>query len=90
LFPLPLSTKSTSLFVVPITTKGHSFVQKGFAVSLKGCSKTTGFVLCNQIRALDLNARRAKYVETAPLETVEKVVQKILTFIVEPTAGRQI
>ena len=71
-------------FAVPITTKGQSFIQKGFAVSLEGCSKTAGFVLCNQIRALDLNARHARYVETAPLEIVEKVIQKILTFIVEP------
>jgi mRNA interferase ChpB len=71
-------------FIVPITSHGQSFIQKGFAVPLEGCSKTTGLVLCNQIRAVDLNARRAKFVEMAPPEVIEKVLQKLITFMVKP------
>ena len=56
----------------------------GFAIPLVGCSKTQGFVLCNQIRTLDFVVRNAKYIESAPLKMVEKVIQKIITFMVKP------
>ena len=71
-------------FVVPITTRNQFASRKGFSVPLLGCSKTQGFVLCNHIRAIDLNARQAEYIESAPTDVIEEVLQKIITFMVQP------
>jgi mRNA interferase ChpB len=48
--------------VCPITTGGAYARDKGFAVPISG-GKTSGAVLCNQARTLDLDARGAKRVE---------------------------
>jgi mRNA interferase ChpB len=53
--------------VLPITTGGDFARTAGFAVSLMGAgTRTTGVVRCDQPRALDLQARGAKRLETAP------------------------
>jgi mRNA-degrading endonuclease toxin of MazEF toxin-antitoxin module len=66
--------------VVPITTGGDHARTKGFAVSLTGSGlMTQGVVLCNQMRALDLRARKARRLETAPAFIVDEVLAKIGT-----------
>jgi mRNA interferase ChpB len=64
--------------VVPITQGGDYSRVKGFAVTLMGSgTETQGVVLVNGIRSLDLAARTAKKVETAPSEIVDEVLARL-------------
>ncbi|MES1156331.1 MAG: type II toxin-antitoxin system PemK/MazF family toxin [Alphaproteobacteria bacterium] len=62
--------------VAPITSSGAFARHRGFAVELLGC-KTTGHVLCNQLRTLDLAARNARFVECAPSAVIDDVLARI-------------
>lgn len=44
-------------------------------VPLDDRTKTTGNILCEQIRAVDLNARKYKVIEQLPDDIFEKVIQ---------------
>jgi mRNA interferase ChpB len=64
--------------VLPITTGGSFARTAGFAVSLMGAgTKTTGVVRCDQPRSLDLRARSAKKLETAPDHIIDEVLGKV-------------
>ena len=64
--------------VLPITTGGSFARTAGFAVSLMGAgTQTIGVVRCDQPRSLDLRARGAKKLETAPHHIVDEVLAKI-------------
>ncbi len=66
--------------VCPITQGGNFARHAGFAVSLMGAgTRTQGVVLCNQLRALDLRARGARFVERLPDVIVEDVLARLLT-----------
>jgi len=66
--------------VVPITSGGRFARTAGFAVQLTGAGiKTTGVVRCDQPRALDLGARRAKMLEALPSTIVDEVLAKLAT-----------
>ncbi|MHB8732960.1 MAG: type II toxin-antitoxin system PemK/MazF family toxin [bacterium] len=66
--------------VVPITTGGRFARTAGFAVPLTGAgTKTTGVVRCDQPRALDLGARRARRLERAPDAVIDDVLAKLAT-----------
>lgn len=64
--------------VCPIThtDKGHPF-----HLRLNDTVKTDGVVLCDQARMLDLNSRRAEFVEKAPSELVAEAVDLIVGFV---------
>ena len=65
-------TKLTGLVkVVPITNSDNPF---GLIVPMPGGTKTTGSILCQHERSLDINQRHADYVEKCPKETVKKVL----------------
>src|SRR5205823_2569320 len=64
--------------VLPITTGGSFARTAGFAVSLAGAGmRTTGVIRCDQPRSLDLRARGAKRLETAPDQTIEEALSKV-------------
>jgi len=64
--------------VLPITSGGNFARARGFAVSLDGAGlKTHGIVRCDQPRAMDLSARRARKVESAPQAIVDEVLAKL-------------
>jgi len=66
--------------VLPITTGGNLARATGFAVSLTGTgTKTTGFVRCDQPRALDLIAREPRYLEQLPPAVMDEVLAKVVT-----------
>jgi len=68
--------------VCPITQGGNFARDKGFAVSLSGLgTRTQGVVLCNQPRVLDLQARKARFVESVPEFIVDEVLAKLSTLI---------
>lgn len=69
--------------VLPITSGGNIARTAGFAVSLMGAgTQTTGVIRCDQPRALDLSARHAHKLETAPTWVMDEVLA-ILTAIFE-------
>lgn len=54
----------------------------GFAVSLSGAGTITqGVVLCNQPRVLDLQARKAQFIEKLPDFITEEVLAKLAPLI---------
>ena len=66
--------------IVPITSGGAFVRNAGFAVSQTGVgTKTTGIVLCNQPRTIDLAARNARFLEAAPSEIVQEVLARLAT-----------
>jgi mRNA interferase ChpB len=66
--------------VLPITTGGHFARNTGFAVSLMGAgTRTTGIVRCDQPRALDLRARKARRLEAAPVSVIDEVLARVVT-----------
>lgn len=81
----PALVLSTSAFnvlgvvlVAPITQGGDYARHAGFAATLSGVgTKTQGVALVNQIRMLDLEARKAKRVETVPEFVVEDALARL-------------
>lgn len=68
--------------VLPITNGGNFARTAGFAVSLAGAgTRTTGVIRCDQPRALDLSARRAGKLESAPPEIVETALAKLAAIL---------
>jgi mRNA-degrading endonuclease toxin of MazEF toxin-antitoxin module len=65
--------------VAPITSGGNFARDRGFAVSLSGAgTNAAGVVLCNQLRALDLRARNARFSERVPESIMDEVLARIL------------
>jgi mRNA interferase ChpB len=64
--------------VAPITQGGEVARYAGFAVPLSGAgTETQGVALVNMVRTLDLAARGAKKVETAPEFVVEDALARL-------------
>ena len=71
-----------TVLVAPITQGGDFARHAGFAASLTGTgTKTQGVVLANQIRILDLEARKAKRIETVPEFVVEDALARLRAII---------
>ncbi|UOD30741.1 type II toxin-antitoxin system ChpB family toxin [Massilia violaceinigra] len=81
----PVLVLSTSVFnalglalVAPITQGGNMARHAGFAVPLSGSGTATqGVALVNQVRMLDLEARGARRVETAPELVVDDALARL-------------
>lgn len=66
------------VLVAPITQGGDFARHAGFAAALSGTgTKTQGAALVNQIRMLDLEARNAKRIETAPEFVVDDALARL-------------
>lgn len=65
-------------FVCPITSSDN---KHPFHVPLNNHTKIHGVVLCEQLKALDLTKREAKFEEYAPKEVVDEVIDIIKCFI---------
>lgn len=71
-----------TILVAPITQGGNLSRVKGFTVSLSGCgSNTQGVVLINSVRTLDLEARKAKKVESVPGYIVDDVLAHLIAIL---------
>lgn len=66
--------------VAPITSGGAFARHRGFAVALVA-TKTSGVILCNQLRSLDLAVRNGRFVESAPAAIVEDVLARVRTLL---------
>ena len=71
--------KKTNLtFVCPITNTVSDFP---LHVGLDERTTTTGFIMCQHIKALDINARPYKFVESVPEDILENVIDIIFSEI---------
>ena len=64
----------------PITRGGAFARGKAWTVLLAGLA-TEGVVLCNQVRTMDWQVRRAAFIETAPSDVVAEVLSRVATLI---------
>ncbi len=64
-------------------TRGGTFARgHAWTVPLSGNGLATdGVVLCNQLRTVDLKARRAQFIEAAPPALVADVLARVATLI---------
>lgn len=70
-----LFNKHTGLAIVcPITNTDRNFP---FHLAVPGGSSLTGFVMVEQVKSIDYAVRRAKFVERAPTDFVEGVLDMI-------------
>jgi mRNA interferase MazF len=74
LSPLAYNGKSGLAIVVPVTNQVKGYP---FEVRLPAEMKTTGVVLADAIRSLDWHTRRARYVETAPVEVLGAIYERV-------------
>ena len=69
--------------IAPITQGGNYARFQGFAISLMGTgTETQGVILINGIRSIDLNARKAKKIESVPSEILAEALA-VLNAILE-------
>jgi len=64
--------------VCPITNTNRHFP---LHVDLDERTVTTGVVMCEQVKALDLHARNAAFLEKAPQDIVEEVIDLLVGFV---------
>ena len=69
-----LNSKSKLVMVCPITNAARDYPTH---VKLNGRTATTGEVMCEQIKAVDITIRPFVYVETAPAEIIEEVCETL-------------
>ena len=69
---------SKMAIVCPITNvdKNHPF-----HIKLNEKTKTTGIILCDQARTLDINARNYEFIENIPDEILSEAIDIIFGFI---------
>ena len=71
--------KYTNMAIVcPITNTDNDFP---LHVSLDDRTDTTGVILCEHVKALDLNARNATFKETLPADLLQEVLERIFLSI---------
>lgn len=75
-----LFNRMGTALIAPITSGGDFARSRGFTVLLSE-TKTTGHVLTNQIRTIDINERVSKIVEMCPSYIVDEVLAKVQTLI---------
>jgi len=74
-----LFNKATGLAIVcPLTNTDRGIP---FHLPVPSSSSLTGFVMVEQVKSVDFNARRAKFIEKAPAQFIEDVVAIIDVFI---------
>ncbi|KJS15180.1 MAG: toxin MazF [Peptococcaceae bacterium BRH_c4b] len=64
--------------VCPITNTKRDFP---LHIELDERTKTTGVIMCEQVKALDIHARNVIFLEKAPKNIVEEVVDIFIGFI---------
>lgn len=76
-----LFNRTSIPIVAPITSGGEFARFRGFAVSLSGAgTRSSGIVLCNQLRAVDLKARGGRFIERVPDFIIDDVLARVATF----------
>lgn len=74
------SISNDMVLACPITNSNHKFP---LHIPLDSRSKTTGVIIVDQIKAVDLTARGYKFIENAPKDIVNDVVKIINQIITD-------
>lgn len=69
--------RTTLALVCPITNTNNKFP---LHIPLDHRTQTTGVILCEQVKCLDVISRNVKFVERIPNNLMEKTVEYIQTF----------
>ena len=77
------NTKTNLTIVCPITNTSRPFP---LHVMLDNRTNTTGVILCEHIKALDLSARGYKVIEKLPKDLLEEVIDVVFSEIEMPCA----
>lgn len=72
--------KTNIVIVCPITNTQNRFP---LHIPLDHRTETTGVILCEHVKALDLNARGYRVIETLPRDLLTKVIQVVFSEIEE-------
>lgn len=64
--------------VCPITNTNHKFP---LHIPLDNRTKTTGVILCEHVKCLDIISRNAQFVEKMPKDMTEKIISYIQAFL---------
>ena len=76
--PRQYNDKTGLPYIAPITNGGDFATRRGLMVDLSGrCVKIQGGVRIDQVRPLDLKARKARFVESAPASVVIEIIAKL-------------
>ena len=67
--------------VCPITNTDKADKKHVFHIQLDNDMQTTGVILCDQVRALDVSARNAVYKESASDEILDEAIDLICSFV---------
>lgn len=70
--------KTNLTIVCPITNTNNRFP---LHILLDDRTETTGVILCEHVKALDLNARTYRVVEQLPKDLLEKVIEVVFSEI---------
>jgi mRNA interferase ChpB len=76
--PTAFNQKTGVQIVAPITNGGNYARNNSFSISLMGTgTETTGVILCNQLRTLDIKERKGRRIESVPYAIIEEVLEQI-------------
>jgi mRNA interferase MazF len=78
LSPSSYNARTRLAVAVPVTNQAKGYP---FEVPLPNHMKTTGVILADAIKNLDWYARGAKYVETAPVEVIHAVHERLVALL---------
>ena len=70
--------RTNMAMICPITNTISGFPAH---LVLDGRTNTTGEIMCEQVKCLDIAARDASYVETAPTDITDEAVDLICSFV---------
>lgn len=73
-----LNNHSSLILVCPITNTNK---EHPFHISLDDRTETTGVILCDQAKMLDVRARNAQYKEKCPEDIWEEAKDMIMSFL---------
>ncbi len=61
--------------ICPISNSSRTFP---LHVPLNNITRTTGVIMCEQVKSLDISARKAKFLEKAPQNIINEVVDILI------------
>lgn len=74
----PIYTGLDLVIVCPITHTNNNFP---LHIPLNGTTKTTGVILCEHLKTLDLNARPYSFIEQCPKDLLKQVIDIVFSEI---------
>jgi mRNA interferase MazF len=78
LSPAAYNGKTGLVVAVPVTNRGKGYP---FEVRLPHQMKITGFALADQLKNFSWRARRAKYIEIAPVDVLKAIHERVVALL---------